>query len=332
MRVRLASALAAMALVSACGAGGQEPGPAAGDAEADPTPQPRSAGLSGELILEVNEPLEAVRIIRYDLETRRYVIEVDGSEARWANAKIVFTQPCGAHNTGERLAIADADGFVTPASPCDEDSIRTNLHSAAISFDGARVAAVDTEMLLEPIDPDEFMSAMTAARGQGVRVYDESGDEIGVLPGYASPAWTRDGDLIVAGTGKRGEAPYGIYKASADYKSVSRIDDGRLNNTIWSLVGHPQANKAAFVYNYQIWEIDLASGAPKRRVVFDFPIAYVAYSPDGRRFAFVVADPLEQGLKRGGDGVYYLHVFDGENVVDIPVDFIAGGPITWIAD
>lgn len=290
--------------------------------------------LSGTLLLESNEPLETERLIRLDLATGRYTVEVDGVEGRSASARIVFVQRCGDRGTGERLAIADGDGFVNPASPCENDKLTTNFHSTAISKDGKRIAAVDT-MIVPDAKPGASALrnwARKADAQQGVRVYTATGDLLATFTGYVAPAWTRKGRLIMVGTGESGEAPHGIYAATPDLKSVARIDDGRLNNTIRGLEGHPQADRAAFIYNNQLWEIDLTSGAPQRRLAFDFPLAYAAYSPDGKKLAFVVQDPLDEGTKRAGDGVYFVHVLDGDTVLDVPIDFIPGGPLTWISE
>lgn len=286
-----------------------------------------ATGLSGQMILGHRDGESGPnRVARLDLATGRVAIELDGYGPRVAAGQIIFFQKCGARGLGARAAVADQDGFTKPIGPCDRNTILSNLHNAAPSADLKRFAVVDEK--IEARSGDWRARARAGSR-RGVLVQQAEGDQLGVLIGFDAPAWTRSGDLLMAGDGRAEGAPYGIYRAAPDFSRADRIDDGRLNNRISSIVVAPSDDRVAFIYNGQIWEMRLSDGAPKRRLAYERPIAVVGYAPDGEKLAFIVENTLRERLQRNA-GSYFVHVLDGGTVIDLPVRFKPFGPISWI--
>ena len=288
-------------------------------------------GLTGVLVMEESQPMELDRMVRYDFETGRVAMEAEGYDGNAvASGFTVFIARCGNYNTGGQLTVMDADGFQEEVGPCLANSNIGGLAQSRISPDGQYVALYDGQIqVLLMVNGVENTFGITKDRG-GVRIYDIDGNEVVTMLGVGTISWGPDKTLYTAGLGESDTGkPHGIYKFSRDFQTVERIDDGRLNGAIYSLQVHPSGEGAMFIYNNQMWSIDFNTGKPRRELRFDFPIGHIAWSPDGTKAAFIVADPIDEGVRRPGNG-YYIHVYDGREVTDITIPFIPGGPLTWV--
>ncbi len=290
-------------------------------------------GLTGVLIMEENQPYELDRLVRYNFETGRVAMEAEGFDGNAvASGYTVFIARCGDYNAGGQLTVMDADGFQEEVGPCLAHSNVGGLQQSRISLDGQYVALYDGQIPVPKV-VDGIGSGFTLMTDRGgVRVYDIDGNEVVTMLGVGTISWGPDNTLYTAGLGESDTGkPHGIYKFSRDFQTVERIDDGRLNGAIYSLQVHPSGEGAMFIYNNQMWSIDFNTGKPRRELRFDFPIGHLAWSPDGTKAAFIVSDPIDEAMRRSGNG-YYIHVFDGGEVTDIAIPFIPGGPLTWVAE
>lgn len=286
-------------------------------------------GYRGTLLLEENQPMEGTRIVRLDLETLAMAMEGDGFDGDSAAGRVVFIARCGDYGVGGQLTLVDEDGFSERIGPCLENSTLGGLQQSRISLDGRHVALYDGNIKV-PMDGAGGDFGLTVDRG-GVRVYDVEGNEKVTFLGVGSIAWGPDGHLYTVGLGESdtGE-PFGVYRFSEDFQSIERVDDGRLENTLYSLQIRPDGEQAAFIYNNQIWTMDMQTGAPRRALAFDFPIGAITYAPDGSAIAFITKEPITEGSRRPGPG-YYIHMLRRDGSVDsLNIPFIPGGPMRWL--
>ncbi len=279
-------------------------------------------GLSGTIILEKDDPMGEHAIMSVNLKSNKIAVEVDGYGPRKVGTNIVFLQTCGDNGANLQVAVADQDGFVSKASPCGGYGFSSAFRSTDISHDGKRIAVHDPDIATGK-DSTGFLTLSNS----GIRIYKTGGDEIGTIIGGAAPVWTPKGELLMVGTGRDKELGHGIYKADKSLKNTKRIDDGRLNNQVSSLTVHPEGTRVAFVYNGQLWEMNLKTGEPKRLLAHSHEIKYSAYSPDGKKFAFITQEPIDEGIDLGGG--YRINIFDRRQVKPFYINFVPDGPLSW---
>ncbi|MEO0365589.1 MAG: hypothetical protein AAF265_08860 [Pseudomonadota bacterium] len=329
MIIRLFVLAGLAALIAACG-GGNNGGDAqsSGDSSENQTlGVPK--GLRGTLIFTRNEPLKATKVMRLDLKRARYEVAADGWDPSMGDDSMAFLQACSP--LAVRLAVTDADGFSGPASECFElDTITPDFFRPKMSPDDDLIAVANTAILL----PEDELPDTAAARfGIGdntytaTQIYNPDGDLVAELRGFTLGEWTRRGRLVVVGGG--GDKDHGLYLADKKLKTAKRIDDGRIRGEIVSIDTHPKEDRVVFVYNGQIFEMDIDSGSPKRIHSHGYPLSAVAYSPKGDAIAFVSSDPLDEAMETPGSG-YHLYVLRDGEVDTIVLPFIPGGPLDWI--
>ncbi|MEL7311428.1 MAG: hypothetical protein AAFN07_07955 [Pseudomonadota bacterium] len=329
--LRRSAATVLLGLLAACGGGGDAPD----DAEATSRDVAENQtlrvpkGLRGTLIFTRNEPLKATKVMRLNFKLGRYEVAADGWDPSIGENSMAFLQKCSP--LAVRLAVTDSDGFSGPASECFElDTITPDFFRPKMSRDDELIAVANTAILLPK---DELPDTAAAQFGIGdntyvaTQIYRPSGELVAELRGFTLGEWTRRGELVVVGGG--GDTGYGLYRADKKFKSTERIDDGRIRGEIVSLDTHPKKDRVVFVYNGQIFEMDLNSGSPKRIHSHGYPLSAVTYSPSGDAIAFVSSDPLQEAMETPGSG-YHLYVLRDGEVDTIVLPFIPGGPLDWV--
>ena len=314
-------------LLAACG-GDDQPAAAPGTDTREAQSVGVPGGLKGSLFFIRDEPLKAPQVMRFDFKRGRYEVAADGWDPSMGDRVLAFLQTCSPLSV--RLAITDADGFGSPVSECFElDTITPDFFRPAMSPDDRLIAVANTAI---PLPEDELPDTAAAQFGIGdntyvaTQIYQVDGELVAELRGFTLGEWTADGRLVVAGAG--GDVGYGLFLATRDFSSAERIDDGRIGGEILSIDTHPDDDRLIFVYNGQIFEMDLDSGAPTRIHSHGYPLSAVAYSPNGKAIAFVSADPLAEAMETPGSG-YSLYVLRDEDVEVINLPFIPGGPLDW---
>lgn len=91
------------------------------------------------------------------------------------------------------------------------------------------------------------------------------------------PSWAPDGTLYVMGWTSMNN---GIYKVSADFKTVTRIDPN-LTNVAYPSVS-PDGKKIAFVRDGQVWTMGIDGMNPKQLYVQNETFYNPAWSPDSK--------------------------------------------------
>ena len=322
------TAVAAVALVVLVAAGcGGDSGEGASAGESQSASLPR--GLKGMLIFERNAPTEAHKVMRMDLRRGRFEVAADGFDASMGSGSLAFLQLCAPLSV--RLAVTDADGFASPVSECFElDTITPDFYRPKMHPNDELIAVVNTAI---PLPRDELPDTAAARFGIGdntyaaLQIYSVDDGLVAELRDFGVGEWTRDGDLIVSGAG--GDVGYGLFRVGRDFESPERVDDGRIKGEIRSIDTHPRKDRVVFIYNGQIFEMDVSSGAPKRIHSHGYPLAAVAYSPKGDAVVFVAADPLSEAFETPNSG-YNLYVLRDDEVDVLALPFIPGGPLDWV--
>ena len=324
MHTRLLTAMLVLSSLAA-GCGGSDDN--TGDGEQQQLSLPR--GLSGTLVFERNAPGEAFKVMRLDMRRGRFEVAADGFDASMGSRNLAFLQLCAPLSV--RVAVTDADGFAGPVSECFElDTITPDLYRPKMHPDDELVAVVNTAI---PLPADELPDTAAARFGigdntfAGVQIYDVADGLIAELRDYGVSEWTRKGELIATGAG--GDVGYGVFRVGKSFESARRVDDGRIKGAIRSIDTHPKKDRVVFIYNGQIFEMDLSSGSPKRIHSHGYPLAAVAYSPDGDAVIFVAVDPLSEAIETPNSG-YNLYVLRKGEVENVALPFIPGGPLDWV--
>ncbi|MEM1261730.1 MAG: hypothetical protein AAGH76_05010 [Pseudomonadota bacterium] len=319
-----------ISIVAALGACGGEPENANGEADAAGSDQrlhPR--GLEGTLIFERNPPMQAHQVMRMDMRRGRYEVAADGVDASMGSKNMAFLQRCAPLSV--RVAVTDADGFAGPVSECFElDTITPDLLRPKMHPNDELIAVVNTAI---PLPKDELPDTAAAQFGigdntyAGVQIYDVNDGLVTVLRNYGVSEWTRKGELVATGAG--GDVGYGIFKVDKRFKAAKRIDDGRIKGDIRSIDTHPKKDRVVFIYNGQVFEMDLDDGSPERIHSHGYPLEAVAYSPDGEAVVFVAEDPLSEAFETPNTG-YNLYVLRDGEAETLSLPFIPGGPLDWV--
>jgi Tol biopolymer transport system component len=65
------------------------------------------------------------------------------------------------------------------------------------------------------------------------------------------------------------------------------VRPGQLNGPVNNADVHPTADRIAFEYNEQIWEMNLDGSGLRKRVEADKIVRFPSYSPDGKAIVFL---------------------------------------------
>ena len=329
MRLAVFAGLFVISLV-ACGGSSteQEPTSIHGTLETDNSSQAGRVSMtkkySGTLYYNYVEPLESPAAMAMDLKKGRYRTVSSGISASVSGDSFAFIDFCSPLSI--RLAVADGDGFTNPVSECvDRESIGPDLEAPAMSPNG-KFIAVTNYQLWPPRKEDDLGYNLRRKKFTATQIYDLNGDIIAEFKGYGPATWTRKGKLILAGMGA--DAGFGIYEADKQLKTLKRIDDGRIKDTVWAIDAHPEKDRIAFIFNGQLFDMSLSDGKPKRLHQHGHLLSGLAYSPTGKQIAIVSTDTLEEAMDMGGSG-YPIFIFDNGKLHNVRLPHVVSGPLDW---
>ncbi|MEO1474091.1 MAG: hypothetical protein AAFS03_09165 [Pseudomonadota bacterium] len=283
--------------------------------------------LSGKLLFISAEPLKASQVMMADFDRGSASVLADGFAPSSWGGDIAFVEGCGP--LAVRLSVLDGDGFTSPISECvEEDVITPDFFAPAISPDGSLIAVTNLEIPSKETFEDPLQAwAEGKSTYAATQVYRRNGTLVAEFEGRGPSAFARDGRLILSGLSD--DAGYGLYEADFDTGETIRIDDGRLNGPVLSIDAHPKNDSIVFVHNGALFEMDLGEGAPKRLYAHGYPLAAAAYSPNGKKIAFVSQDPLKEASRVAGPG-YPLFVYEDGDVAVVRFAVIPGGRLDWV--
>ncbi len=158
--------------------------------------------------------------------------------------------------------------------------------------------------------------------GNFVVVTDRRGAEVARFEGYASPEWLPDGRLLMMGTQCRRA---GIWVADASLRSLSRVDGDQVNTPAASPAVRPDGSALAFVWNNQLWSLDL-KGRPEltQLSALGKPVTAAAWSPDGSSLAVLMFD-----VSMPVRSLALYRLGDPKSVVFRELSVYPYGPISW---
>jgi Tol biopolymer transport system component len=170
-----------------------------------------------------------------------------------------------------------------------------------------------------PFDSNEWYPTVVA---------DRQGNIIAKFDGYSEPSWSPDNRLLVSGRGDT--APFGLYLSDADVQTLTRIDDEQIKGFAQSLDIDSQGEKVAFIYNQEIWQINLDGSGFEVLYRDPNPLNYPVWSPDGKAVAFLAYDPIDPDHVPF-KAIYFYDIAANElHTLEIPNEqFFPQGPLSW---
>jgi Tol biopolymer transport system component len=121
-------------------------------------------------------------------------------------------------------------------------------------------------------------------------ITDRKLQQISEFKGYTQAAWMPDGSIIVSGSrsiiDSNGEQ--GLFIIDKSFKNVRRLTDGFKGAKMPTV--SPDGKKIAFVFNGEIWTLDLITNITKK-VVYGSETSFPVWLPNSRFFALNAIDP-----------------------------------------
>ncbi len=162
--------------------------------------------------------------------------------------KLIFTDLTGAN----RVKILELDGYM--------DHPRLSYDKKFIAYDGGSV-----------YNPVTYV--IDANSGEPIATI---GDYSKRQPLYR-PSWAPDGSIYVCGWTSMNN---GIYKVSADYTTITRIDPDLSNVTLPAV--SPDGKLIAFIRDQQVWTMNIDGTNPQQYYVSGETFSIPTWSPDSK--------------------------------------------------
>ena len=281
-----------LVLLTACGSGGE---PHSGGSNTS-TGLPND--INGLIVLNVEG--------RYGKKDYRGIYKIDFKNGQVKTHTFLTSQINGIN------PYAHDRNTISYAEPCSGGDRYLHSRMKIINEKGistARILPCSSELLngtgvflVAKISPDKSKIAIEVDNGAApsnsyltnfiVMVFDRyTGEALSSFRGYESPDWLPDGRLLMSSSVANNDNE-GIFIASKDFKNLTRIDQGRINQSVSFLNVNPSGNRLIFTMSGKIWMMDIdndyslnhlqelvSAGAENIQT----PI----WSPDGKYIAFV---------------------------------------------
>ena len=267
------------------------------------------------------DPFGPAVIQDFDLASKELTIRFDGLDAtRAGNGETAFIarlSPGWAADHG--VVVADARAVPgallyvcrnfhwTDNSNCSAPKLAPNARLVAFAIRGAGKLCKDN---------------FGTGYGDLVVVSDRRGHELARFEGFTSPEWLPDGRLLMMGTQCRNA---GVWITDAGLRSPARIDASQINTPARAPVVSPDGNRIAFVWNRQLWALELNGAHELSQIThLSKSVSAAAWSPDGSSLAllqFDVSMPLKSIVivRPGAD-----HAPE-----TLPLPVYPYGPLSW---
>lgn len=236
---------------------------------------------------------------------------LNGHDAwRSSSGDVVFLEFCGP-NEANRVVMTDAQGL--------------NHRVLLTCSSGTSSDYFDREVFKTPqLSPKgRYLSVVHYAPSRdqwGFAVYDVVDDDfVGSYLGF-TPTWTRDGRLVF-GSGS------GLMIGNYSLTDVEAIAPEQLRGEVWSPNIHPFEDRLLFVFNQQVWEINLDGSGLHQAANGNVRMFSPVYSPDGNSFAYIGQ------LSAGTVDIYVVTGNDEPRALGMPNKIgrpkIVNAPLDW---
>ncbi len=243
-------------------------------------------------------------------EVQRRINGEQGSRNQQGN--YVFVQDCGSLDS--KVLFANQEAIVQNAITDCTDGPFTGpeFYYASLSPNSEYVSYVPDGLVVYP---------------STTIVKDIRGNTIASFEDYLDPAWTTDNRLLVTGGGN--SAPYGLYLSDSSLQNLERIDNGQINGFAGFLTVSSQGT-VAFIYNQEIWQINLDGSNFGVLYRDPAPLLYPVWSPDGKTIAFLA--------KNNYNALYssvFFYEIASQVLYALPIqvggEIFVQGPLSWLS-
>ncbi len=246
-------------------------------------------------------------------ETNAYKVVTGKFPYAHKSGDILYGQGCG-------LSLVREDGFSKSVVPCPPKE-----RSHQFKYEHSQLS------------PSKLFVAVESSnykQNTRVMVFDIKGNEIKTYQNCFAPTWLPDGRLLVSSSGNR----YGLFVTDKSFKSISKIDNNKLQEYAYNPDVSPSGKRVVFEYNQQIWIMNMDGTKLKRLLRGSKRLKYPTWSPDGKYIAY-----LRQDSRKYYDEAIYFFEVDGEHKqssLSTRKVYEAGetgypdiaGPLSWIAN
>jgi WD40-like Beta Propeller Repeat len=163
--------------------------------------------------------------------------------------------------------------------------------------------------------------------GLKIIITDRKLQQISEFKGYMQAAWTSDGSIIASGSRSNSDinGEQGLFIIDNSFKDVRKLTDGFKGAKMPAV--SPDGRKIAFVFNGEVWTLDLMTKATKK-VVYGSETSFPVWLPNSRFFALNAIDPT---TKRWLVYINDIEKDEGFWLKDAKGNFVeSSNRITWI--
>jgi len=215
-------------------------------------------------------------------ETNAYKVVTGKFPYAHKNGDIVFRQGCG-------LSVVNPEGFSKSIVDCPVNKESSYEYKNPQLSPLGLFVAVEYHKLRDPMM---------------VIVFDIKGNEMARHKDFFSPTWLPNGRLLISSSANR----YGLFITDKSFKSISQIDNNKLQAYAYNLDVSPSGKRVVFEYNQQIWIMNMDGTKLKRLLRGSKRLRYPVWSPDGKYIAY-----LRQDSRECYDEAIYFFEVDGEH-------------------
>jgi len=226
-------------------------------------------------------------------ETNAYKVATGSFPYAHKNGDVVYNQGCG-------LSLINQEGFSKSIVPCPP---KQNINQYSYKH-----VQLSPSKLLVAVERLRYVYPNGAFRSSelqtNVLIFDIKGNEIAKYDAFFAPTWLPNGQLLLASSRNR----YGLFVTDKSFKSISQIDNNKLQAYAYNPDVSPSGKRVVFEYNQQIWIMNMDGTKLKRLLRGSKKIKYPTWSPDGKYIAY-----LRQDSRDCYDEAIYFFEVDGEH-------------------
>ncbi len=285
-------------LLTSCGGGSG--GDTGTNNETPSTGEGSGSGPSGLITIDTSysssyKGIYSFRISKGKATSKGFLEAMGRKPSRHSKGKIVFKKECGGVIKNE-IAILGTDGITTPITPCITDLgpiLKNTLpYYLSLPYYGRAKLSPDESLIAVEID---FRGGYSGHEDKTlVLVFDMSGTIQHRYDDAFNPVWLPDGRLlIVSSLGNQD----GMHITDNNLNNPTLIKNKPLGSLVDYVAISPSGKQLVFVYNYQIWMMNIDGSGLKRIVTGSERMKAPTWSPNGKYIAFFTND--HEGLIYG---------------------------------